>query len=263
MERSIQEIVLHGSSLEPGETTRVECVTCHGGSPTLTITRKDDGAIVWNCYRASCEDRGARGGQGGVFRAAAKERTMPTSHPYDKPLRPLSDDEYALLRAKIGWDDWHCVASGVRYAPEDDRFAMPIYGPTGRRRGYVLRDYTGLVRTKTLTRMENDEPHISWYRHKPGRTTVIVEDIPSAVRAAAYVNAVALCGTGCGPEYALEIASHAHSVVWCLDADATELAMRWQRKYSMMFQSSSVRPLEKDMKDMTEAELSNFMEGLV
>ena len=90
---------------------------------------------------------------------------------------------------------------------------------------------------------------------------MVVEDIPSAVRAAAYCNSVALCGTGCGTEAVAEIAQTSQRVIWALDADATGVAVELQRRHSLMFAESKVLVLERDLKDMTEEELCHLMNG--
>ena len=141
------------------------------------------------------------------------------------------------------------------YAPDEDRVAYPIFSPLGARRGWVLRSYDASCQTKALTRMDLDEPHLSWYRTKSNDFCVVVEDIPSAVRASCYTDAVALCGTGCGPDYAMELAAHCPNIVWALDADATAQSIKLMRRYAMLFSTSNVLVLEQDFKNMTEEEI--------
>ena len=100
---------------------------------------------------------------------------------------------------------------------------------------------------------------MSYYGALPAGRTVIVEDIPSAARAARYGNAIALLGTGVGADYAGEIAAHRTRIVWALDADATAQALRLQRRYSLLFEESYVKVLRCDLKDMPEEELKQLM----
>lgn len=90
----------------------------------------------------------------------------------------------------------------------------------------------------------------------------MVEDIPSAVRASRYVSSVALLGTSCTIEYAAEIKSFCTSVVWALDEDATEIAIKHHRKHGILFDSSEVLCLPKDFKDMDEEELETILAGI-
>jgi hypothetical protein len=249
------DILMEASSLEAGERTRITCITCGGSGRTLTISRMDDGVIVWNCYRASCEERGANGG-GRLVRTRETPRQQ-TIKPYTRSLERCDDASEEFLLDAIGWEEDHVEMARPLWAADDLRYAFPIYGPTGIRRGYVLRSYAEHATTKALTYMESAEPHMSWYRHNgPTSDVVVVEDIPSAVRVARYANALALCGTGCGPDYANEIAAHVQNVTWALDADATSLAIKLHRKHSLLFYGSRVMPLPCDVKDMDEADVA-------
>jgi hypothetical protein len=152
---------------------------------------------------------------------------------------------------------------GAMYAPKERRVAYPIYGPMGVRRGWVLRAYYDCgPRWKALTRLDVAEPHLSWYRPDPSEArTLVVEDIPSAVRAARYwPQVVAMCGGGIGPDYVQEITAFARDIVWAFDPDATANAIRHHRRYSIFFDSSSVLPLVADIKDMTEEELQELFD---
>ena len=45
--------------LRDGETKRMDCPAC-GGKNTFTVT-KNSGSVLWNCYKASCNIKGATG----------------------------------------------------------------------------------------------------------------------------------------------------------------------------------------------------------
>jgi hypothetical protein len=108
--------------------------------------------------------------------------------------------------------------------------------------------------------MNPDEEGLSWYKTQPTAPTVLVEDIPSAVRASKYVNAVALLGTGIGLSRAVEIAeTTSRPIMVALDQDAVDLSFKWARKYSLLWGDVKVLPLKKDMKNMTEEELKELL----
>jgi ribosomal protein L37AE/L43A len=246
--------------LAVGDTHRGECPKC-GRKDTFTMTRKDQGAVVWNCYSTRCGFSGNAGGvRMNVVRTTPRQQKVT---PFTGELRELSEQEKAFLNDKIGFGGRHLAASGVRYAPGEDRFAFPIFAPTGARRGWVLRAYgCDDLRRKALTRLDREEPHLSWY---PGarfsNNVLVVEDIPSAVRAAVHYPGwvVAMCGGGIGPDYVRELTAYAKNIVWAFDQDATASALRHHRTYGLCFESSSVLPLEADLKDLDEPTLKEVL----
>ena len=135
---------------------------------------------------------------------------------------------------------------------------MSVRSPKFVHRGWVLRDITGRSRTKALTYIDEGQEGLSWYKTTPNAPTVVVEDIPSAVRASRYVNAVALLGTGIGADRALEIAENSSSVIMALDNDALALSFRWARRYALLWGDVEVQPLKKDIKDMNEDDIKEL-----
>ncbi|MDJ0764819.1 MAG: hypothetical protein QNJ97_17695 [Myxococcota bacterium] len=254
------EIALLGSDLEEGENQYTSCPAC--GKPKFSVKR-EDGRILYRCFRNSCSLHG-----GGALQANGRrvlmERPRPRKQriaPYQGALRELTEEEEQFLREKIGWRQWHLLLARPRYAEEQERFAFPIYSPMGRRRGWVLRSYLGRE-PKAKTRMDVEEPHLSWYTGGRSSSVLVVEDIPSAVRAARYVDAVAINGTGCGPDYINEIAAHKRNVIWALDNDATGQAIELDRRWGLLFDSSRVLMLDEDFKNMSEPALRTKLEEI-
>lgn len=257
---SRSEILLEAAYLEEGDAARIVCPTCGGGSSSersLSLS-KTDGTVLWNCHRATCDERGAHGGGASNFVRTKQEGSEPRKAritPYDGELEPLTPEWESYLHDVVGFTAEHLEIARPMYATEEHRIAWPVFSPLGYRRGWVLRSYDKSERTKSLTRMDREEPHLSWYRRVNNTSCVVVEDAPSAVRAALYTDSVALCGTGCNLDYAGEIAAHYRNVVWALDADATDQSIKLMRKHALLFENSSVLVLEQDMKDMEEEEL--------
>ena len=258
----MRDVLLEADNLANGETLRTMCPWCQGGTRgerSLSITR-DDRGLVWQCFRTKCGRRGATNSV-----AAPRVRQQPrqtTVRPYLGPLSYLTEEQEQFLEGRIGWTELHRTIGRPMWAEEKGRYAFPIFGPLGQRRGYVLRAYDG-SEPKALTRMELEEPHISWYvgRREPS-DVVVVEDIPSAVRIAPYRNSASLCGTGLGPDYALELAAHTRRIVLALDADATAEAIRVAGKYRLMFESVEIMVLDQDFKDMDESLVRTKLEVL-
>ena len=261
MRNATTDVMLTASSLEDGESVRIVCPACGGGSTQeeSMVISVVDGQVSASCFRASCGYYIRRGS------SLVRTRQSPKKHklrPYTKPLIGLSPAQEQFLFDKVGWSDGHLVMARPMWAPEDSRYAFPIYGPTGACRGYCLRSYDPGASFKALTRMHEAEPHTSWYCHHRDRETVLVEDIPSAVRVAPYVDCVALLGTSVPPEYIQEILAHTNRrLVWALDNDASALAIKLHKKWSLLCESSRVVLLPKDYKNMTEKELLEQLQG--
>ena len=253
---SVAEVRLLASELGEGDQIREVCPFCEGGSKgekSLNVTVKD-GVILYNCHRASCPDgHGAITGNR-VVRTTRKEKKRKIT-PYEGELDYLPEEWLDYLDKKIGFKQWHITESGAMLAVGENRVAFPIYSPMGLRRGWVLRSYEPTAYIKALTRMDVDEPHLSYYRPNNSPLVVVVEDIPSAVRAARYVDSVALCGSGCSLDYASEISAHYRHVVWALDEDATAQSLRLMRQHKLLFETSRVLVLQEDLKDMKEDDL--------
>jgi hypothetical protein len=105
--------------------------------------------------------------------------------------------------------------------------------------------------------MEPDEVQMSWYKVDKDAPTVVVEDIPSAVRVSSNgVNAVALLGTLVNEAKALELRTYAPMpIVIALDQDATAKAFQIAHKYGLLWDGYKVLPLQRDFKDMTDEEI--------
>lgn len=254
------EIVLLSTDLALGDSTREICPRCNGGSSvekSLSIT-KEAGGVVWQCFRASCPEKGSTNPV-----SAHEQSTIAPTAPVRKrrvftgTTEPLSEPQLRRIKNLWGIEDppywyWTNDLGG--------RVAMSIRSPKYTHRGWVLRDIRGVSRIKALTYVDEGQEGMSWYRTNPNAPTVVVEDIPSAVRASRYVNAVALCGTGIGPTRAEEIGSYATlPVCVALDQDATKDSFRLANKWSLLWGDVKVLPLRKDMKDMKEDELCKLL----
>lgn len=215
------------------------------------MTKRHD-HILYVCHRAKCD---FEGGIGNILPHAAKnigtpkpQRRVWEGKTYDLPQPVLKriEELWGISEPEHWW--WTTDYGG--------RVAMSIRSPKYRHRGWLLRDIAGRDGPKALTYVDEGEQGLSWYKPHPHCGTVLVEDIPSAVRASRYVNSVALLGTGIGVDRAIEIGEYApRPIVLALDQDATDLSFRWAKKYALLWGDVKVLPLKKDLKDSSEAEL--------
>ena len=249
------EILLLGINLSEGETLRTHCPVCKGGlseERSLSISR--DNGLVWQCFRATCGVRGAT-------HAGTSSR-----EPKLTVQRPTWEGDTHELPSKVKsriQTMWGITEPPNWYWTTDfgGRVAMSVRSPRDAHRGWVLRALTP-QRTKVLNYMNEGEESLSWYKTSTSAPIVVVEDIPSALRASQYVNSVALLGTGIGLSRATEISlgTTARPVVLALDQDATALSFKWAKKWSLLWGDVKVLPLKQDMKNMTEENLCQLLQ---
>lgn len=243
-----------GSTLESGQTIRVLCPRCGGGSSeelSLSITKSEEGPLLWYCFRNKCDESG-NGLAGCSTKPIKKRRAM-----FDGSVETLSEDHITRIRELWNMEpheDWFWTPQKM------GRVAMSIRSPKYRHRGWVLRDIYGKSAIKALTYLNDGEEGLSWYKTHKDKGTVLVEDIPSAVRASQYVNAVALCGTGIGLTRAEEIGRYARlPIIVALDQDATLESLAIARRWSLLWDEVRVLPLHQDIKNMPERAIQELL----
>jgi hypothetical protein len=255
-----QQIALFGSSLQLGETIREICPRCDGGSSrekSLTITLGENG-LVWNCFRAKCDESGSNGS--GNHTPSESKPLVKKVRRFEGTTKALRDTDKSRIKALWGISDplyWY-------FTPDlGGRIAMSIRSPTYAHRGWVMRDIKGTSQCKAITYVNEGQEGLSWYREHLSSPTIIVEDIPSAVRAAVYCNSVALNGTACGSSRAVEIAEYAtRPIIVALDQDATAEAFKIAEKWALLWGDVKVLPLVQDIKNMGEEDVKRLLSGL-
>lgn len=249
--------------LEPGQTVRVVCPFCGGGSDNercMAITRNaDNGLILYICFRGHCGESGVIGDAGPLL----YKRPTPAFHPYE-PIDAIPLEAMRVpLWVRVMLKGWNLDLQDCRdwlYEVYEDRILMPVCGPLLELRGYVRRGPSDR-KPKVLTgRVINDKPFQGWFiRPTPRRHLILVEDVPSAKRL--YLNdadAVALTGCTPGDDAIEEIVSIAKKrgqiLVWALDLDATSKAIKYSMRTQMRV-PSQVAIIQRDIKDMTDEEI--------
>lgn len=256
------EIRLLAADIELGHTDTVLCPVCNGGrsqEKSLSITVDLDSSVLYNCYRASCGVKGfIRGTKNNGFIKSTK-KIKPPKQPRKVITQNLTEKQLESIYEKYkikNPEDWY-------YTPSyGGRIAMSVRSPKYTHRGWCLRDLGGYQKPKVLTFIDPGEEGMSWYRNHTDGPTLVVEDIPSALRAAKYVNVVALLGTGIGQDRAIEIEKYATGPIYmALDQDATALSFKWAVKYGLLWGDARVLPLKQDIKDMEEDDLCQLMKS--
>ena len=255
-------IILLASSQDNGDTIRYICPRCEGGNSgekSLSVTRDESGHLVWQCFKDKCPEKG---GTDSSVTSTKVVKVAKKRKEFKGTTKPLSDYHLRRINALWGITDppyWY-------YTPEyGGRVAMSVRSPKYMHRGWVLRDIRGTAQVKALNYIEEGEESLSWYKNASNKNgTILVEDIPSAVRASKYVSAVALLGTAIGKDKAIEISEHAaRPIVLALDQDATAKSFDIVRRYGLSWEDTKILPLKKDLKDMTEDELCTTLKKVM
>lgn len=247
------------------------CPECGGGRSrerSLRVSRHK-GQLRAKCYRASCE---------WTYKGAVNVRNyfIQNKHPTNELLpfpvvnnRPLTDEEKDRLSVKFsieqGMFDW------AQWSHVDDfdynrgpRFVLPILRPDGTARGKTYRSWDGHLPKAQINKL-SDEVMMCWYKPKPyGKVLVVVEDQPSALRAAgAGVDALSLCGTLLDNARLAEIKHQGYECVWlCLDQDATVNAFRMIAEFKFRLPQLKIKTLDTDVKNMNVEQFNKFLEEI-
>lgn len=256
-------IILEYDELADGATAAGQlCPACGGGpskARTFSVTR-DGQALRFYCHRASCDCRGSTTGT-----ARRPGHTDPVSvrgavgRQYIRTADAVPTAIAESIQAQYGLTSRHVSRWGIGWDEEENRLVLPVRTLQGEDAGSVLRSLSGAV-PKTIS---HTEPlALAWYPNHKSKVCVIVEDQLSAMRAADYMNAVALLGVNLNEDRAHEIkAARFHSVYLALDADAYAHAVRLAAKWRSTLGLRLLR-LGKDIKNQTESELTELLSGL-
>jgi len=261
------EIYQIGLSLDPGETTRVRCPYCGGGSDEercMSVTlAEDNGLVLFRCFRGKCDKKGVCGN--GVTVPGRAPIPKATFRPWDTSTFVDIDNASGPARAKL--QEWRLFGNGLAHSlgilwdTYTGRLALPVYTREALLRGFVLRA-VDKTKPKALTaRVSNVEPFIGWMIERHVKPALwVVEDLPSAMRLAVEgENAVAILGNTPSDEALAEIhRARPEHVIWAFDHDAFAQGMTAARRYGMRGTSIVLR-LPKDVKDMGYTELTDYI----
>jgi hypothetical protein len=222
-------------------TVRAVCPTCHGGSSgeeTFLVTRHPSGEVSGKCFRASCDFYVGPKNAAPVVRI--KEPRL-----YTRPTQTITPEQDLLIEDRFGLAPF----TVSQYSAIDDRFILPVQGPSYQRRGVVAYSLSGGT-PKSLTYNEcPEEPFIHWARGAHD-VVVVVEDWFSAEKVAeAGGYGVAIMGTNLTRDMVAEIAAAKAPTVIALDQDAYGKAIKYREQYAEQFPKGlKVWRLARDLK---------------
>lgn len=243
------------------------CPSCHGGATeegSLSVTRRG-GVLLFNCHRASC----SFGGRIGVSSASGNESSKSEGVRRREyiPLSRLDPALVTLLANKFRITGEDIELAGLRWTGEGTsvyarRVCFPIFGPDSRERGKSYRSYQGATPKAIIQFNVDDAIANCWYKWKrTSNILVITEDQMSAIKVAPHHHGLAILGTNLNDSRVDEILAQPKydRIYLCLDNDAVYEAIKLQLKWRHRLPKMLVLGLQKDIKDMDEAEFTEFL----
>lgn len=197
--------------------------------------------------------------------------------PYSGGKMVLRAEDLAFFKARYEIPSYMAFPNIGRST--DGRYLLPIFDPKGGKRGVVARipwDHAPLWATTPIGGPKADTFRSAWgpvqshYSGDMEKPLVLVEDQLSAIKLAAHgYGSVALLGTPAdvvgtygGTDRVAEIATRSRSydeVIVALDADATDAAFKFVRKWGSAFRRIRVAILSNDIKDTRASELAEVL----
>ena len=242
-------------SIKEGGRVTTDCPFC-GGRNKFTLD-KFDGKLVWNCYRASCNVKGAYSGQRNLdaVKAALSGSSIQRHKPTPKPIPTITtnvsnNDTAITYLKKVNSYDAHLRGDiRVRYAPKEDRVLFYNKDQTGAV-GRSMRP----VRAKWWSYGElSGGIHVG-----SGDHAILVEDVASAcaVSNVEGLVGVALLGTNITKGIKNTLSNY-KKLTLVLDNDASLKAISLLHKVSM---DCGIRLTKQDLKYLSCGEIRNLVE---
>ena len=240
--------------LAEGDRHTADCPFC-GGKNKFTLD-KFDGKLIWNCYRASCNVKGAYTGKRDINAAKSylEGNAAQRFKAKYKEIPPLTtrvtnhDPAVSYLKHVNSYDAYLRGDIKIRYAPIEDRVLFYNSGGTGAV-GRSLRP----VRAKWWSYGDLSEGiHVGTGKH-----AVLVEDVASACSVSSvtgYVG-VALLGTNITKSITKTLSKY-QKVTLVLDNDASLKAISLARKLNMQ---CNVRFTRLDLKYLTAQAIEDLV----
>ena len=225
---------------------------------SMSVT-KDRLGILYHCHRATCPR-----GNGFIPSLSINEpvkRKEFTPHEYKDSLRSLSEGERHSLEESYEITEADIHAQGILYNSDRSSYIFPIRDIRGYDVGLVDRDFSGTRDLKAISYWFNDVPKLHFILGPNGKgdKCIVVEDIPSAIKASKYMTAVALLGSHINDLQAAHLARLFTTVILALDNDAFLKAIKLRNKYTFYFKEFMLLRLQEDIKNMKYTELDEML----
>ena len=253
------QIEIMAAKLAIGETSyRETCPYCQGGSSRdkgFSISRTRDG-ILYHCHRVKCQEAG--------FIGISRPSELPAKEVVKAPVRkysavPMPDRMVTTFLQK--WDVSPGIVSDNRISYEaEGAIIYPIHNRMGYEVGYVRRYYDGRKPKSKTYWYEDRDKGVAFTRPLlEGSTIVLVEDLVSAIKVGQFLPTAALLGSYLSPEAASKLRHTYSKVVFWLDGNALQAAVKLKKKYKLVFDEVQIVYTKDDPKDYSQAEIESIL----
>ena len=245
-----QLLIVNSIPIREGERRIMTCPSC-GGHKKFSLM-KEDGSLMWNCFRASCNVKGISKGRLPAHKVKARIEEQPLLGRVGKPLPSIvtSVDNYPLaieyLESVNSLEAYQNKLIDIKYSPSDERVVFySAKGAVGR----TLKSYG----PKWVTYGDVSEGIIVG----SGDTAILVEDTPSACSISRLPNTVgiSMCGTTLSNNLNRVIKKY-KEVYLILDKDATLKSINILRNKN---RSLKMRQPTNDLKYLSINEIESLL----
>lgn len=249
---------LEGINVKEGESLTLDCPKCNGVKK-FSISNQD-GLLLYNCYRASCDVKGSYMTNMLADTIKKKLRGQEESKPQEKFIMPefVTDGNNAYVqRFRRRWD----IRMDLQYDCKDKRAVFPIY-----KNGRVI-DAIGRALYDSNPKWYRYGGEAKYYSHRltPCKSVaVVVEDCISATvvgETLLGITGVALLGTNLMREHK-EYLDGFDKIIVALDPDVVGKTLEYQRELKSYCDPSEVYALyiEDDLKYKRTADFNKLRE---
>ena len=246
--------IIKAIRITDGDRKTIDCPFC-GGRKKFTID-KYDGKIVWNCYKASCNAKGAYSGKRSIeaskayLAKVANQRKKPVITSVPTILTKIDNHLPAIeyIKSVNSWEAYVAGDIKLSYAPAENRVLFHNQAGTG-----AVGRSLGPARSKWWAYGELPEG----IAVGKGTHAVLVEDAPSACSVSGLENVVgvALLGTNITSSIKKTLNKY-KKVTLVLDKDASTKAVLLIRKNSTV---TNLRLTTEDLKCMSEKQIQKIL----
>ncbi len=265
MNYQLRMTLIDAIDIEMGETKRITCPFCNGKS-TFTISKMEDGVILYNCYRATCYVRGKKQGQ---YYASDIKKKLDKKE--DKGYNYISDKHFTAITSSpraIKWlRDRHSLEAIVhnRIDIKWDERRKSIFFPI-KEYGEIIDGVDTPLNKKQWRRRGNSNkglivPHYGEYSEHQIYTPRVglVEDAPSACNVSNIMDACAMLGVHLTEEMLLDIFNNWDQAIIMLDPDAQNAALKIKGQLTPFVDTHILR-LSDDPKNIPTRELKEIFD---